>query len=127
MLQQSTLIPGFSQVFPGFRSQLYRLRPLNLGRMDVICGSCGALHWLSERDHGSTKARPTFMKCCKRGDVVLPDVLNPPLARQQLFTCSDPAAQNFRENIGAYNGALAFTSVNCHETGCGTGGVVPVK
>src|SRR6267378_2323236 len=44
----------------------------DLGRMDVACPRCRALHWLDERILESSAAAPKFNMCCGDGKVVLP-------------------------------------------------------
>ena len=68
---------------------------------------------IAERDSGSPAYRPTFNSCCRRGEVVLPPVKEPPEPLRSLLTSvTDQNAINFRQNIRHYNCALTFTSVN---------------
>jgi len=53
-----------------------------------------------------------FELCCKRGDVVLDKLRAPPPFLRALFEGDDPRARSFRQNIRAYNSALAFTSIS---------------
>lgn len=76
--------------------------------MNYTCDSCGALHFIGEQ----TKADKLFEKCCKRGDAVLDKLQAPPAEIRALLEGDDPRARSFRQNIRAYNGALAFTSVS---------------
>ena len=76
--------------------------------MNHACEFCGALHFIEEQ----TKADKLFEKCCKRGDAVLENIRTPPAEIQALLEGDDPRARSFRQNIRAYNGALAFTSVS---------------
>ncbi|KAG0123343.1 hypothetical protein HOY82DRAFT_495266, partial [Tuber indicum] len=83
-----------------------------LGRMDVACTACNALHWKGEwtrlRGHGIAGA---FESCCKRGDVrverlqVLPEPLN------TLMTGQDSQSRSFRQNLRRWNSLFAFTSI----------------
>ncbi|KAI3931447.1 hypothetical protein MKX01_040364, partial [Papaver californicum] len=43
-----------------------------LRKMDISCPVCGALHWINERVSSSSKKTPEFVKCCRRGKVILP-------------------------------------------------------
>ncbi|ORE12512.1 hypothetical protein BCV71DRAFT_280927 [Rhizopus microsporus] len=52
-------------------SQLSRLRPLDLGRMDKECSHCHALHWIDERQKTSSLSNSSWESCCKRGSVQL--------------------------------------------------------
>ena len=46
----------------------------NMGKMDVVCSNCGALHWASERLVNS----PGFGMCCFTGKVKIPRLEDPP-------------------------------------------------
>ena len=83
----------------------------NLGSMEIICPSCGALHWKNERLSRSTSINPKFGKCCSSGKVQLPRFTDPPPELSHLLSSNDHAAKNFREHIRRYNDALAMTSV----------------
>jgi hypothetical protein len=83
----------------------------DLGRMDVPCHECGALHWMDEKTQRSSKAHPKFGTCCNHGKIKLPALEDPPTAIQPMYLGSDPRAQEFRENIRQYNMAFAFTSI----------------
>ncbi|THC87783.1 hypothetical protein EYZ11_012768 [Aspergillus tanneri] len=96
----------------GYRSQIHHMRPLDLGRMDLECPYCKALHWKGERENGSTLRNPVFTKCCLRGEVQPPPVREPPYELSRLYTENTPEAREFRRNIRHYNGALCFTSMN---------------
>jgi hypothetical protein len=87
----------------------------DLGRMDVPCQHCGALHWFAEKTVKSPARAPKFGMCCDHGKVRLPPLREPPEALRALYTGNDPQAQEFRNNIRQYNMALAFTSVGVHE------------
>ena len=41
----------------------HTLRPLS----EVICASCGALHWIEERAGNTSKREPLFSTCCGKG------------------------------------------------------------
>ena len=84
-----------------------------LGKMNVQCTHCNALHWLDERLSGSTKANPKFGMCCTSGKIKLNELDPPPPEIQQLLSRQDPIAKKFREHIRNYNNALAMTSLGC--------------
>lgn len=90
----------------------------DLGRMDIICPSCGALHWEAERLSSSSAQVPKFGMCCNQGQVRLPLLQEPPAPLLGLFVGNDVQSREFRANIRQYNMALAFTSigVNDHKT-----------
>ncbi len=83
----------------------------DLGRMNVPCRHCGALHWMAERLAASSDSNPLFGLCCNSGAVYLPPQPDPPPAIRDLFTGRDAAAKEFRENIRQYNATSAFTSL----------------
>lgn len=77
--------------------------------MDIQCEFCGALHWRAETIGGTNME---FELCCKRGDAMLELLRPPPDVLRALLVGQDPRARSFRQNIRAYNSALAFTSVS---------------
>ncbi|KAG9220408.1 hypothetical protein CCMSSC00406_0006673 [Pleurotus cornucopiae] len=88
----------------------------DLGRMNVPCPHCGALHWADERVNRSRRtAAPEFGMCCDHGKVCLAALPPPPPILQGLLEANDAQAQEFRHNIRAYNMALAFTSLGVRE------------
>jgi hypothetical protein len=52
------------------------------------------------------------MPCCKKGDVTLPSIREPPPYLKYLLTDDDQLCRSFRTNLRAYNCAFAFTSVS---------------
>ena len=95
----------------GRQSYVENVTPLDMGRMDVSCEHCGALHWLAERRVRSSVHHPKFFTCCANGKVSLPLSREPPPTLLQLYTQSSSEATEFKDNIVQYNSALAFTSV----------------
>ncbi|KAF5318680.1 hypothetical protein D9619_010670 [Psilocybe cf. subviscida] len=89
--------------------------PHDLGRMDIECLSCHALHWDAERLSSSSKKNPRFGMCCSEGKVRLPMLEPPPEPLTTLLTANTPEAKHFREVNWKYNRALAFTSVGVKE------------
>ncbi|KAF8964922.1 hypothetical protein BDZ97DRAFT_1622190, partial [Flammula alnicola] len=87
----------------------------DLGRMDVECPHCGALHWMMEKLARSSATSPEFGFCCKSGKIQLPALQAPPEALKALFDGQDEQAKEFRENIWKYNRAFAFTSLKVKE------------
>lgn len=87
----------------------------DLGRMDILCSSCGALHWRAEMLSRSTAAAPRFGMCCNQGQVRLPSLLEPPPALRALFVGDNTQSKEFRLNIRQYNFALAFTSLGVND------------
>ncbi|KAF8972076.1 hypothetical protein BDZ97DRAFT_1913321 [Flammula alnicola] len=83
----------------------------DLGRMNVECPFCRALHWLDERVASTSSSRPEFESCCQRGKIILPNLTVPPTALYNLFVADTIQGKEFRKNITQYNAALAFTSM----------------
>jgi len=87
----------------------------SLGRMNIPCPNCRALHWAAKKLSSSSKDCPTFGICCMNGKVKLPSYQDPPLPLCHLLTSSEPAPVKFHEDIWKYNRALAFTSLGVNE------------
>lgn len=87
----------------------------SLGRMDIACTHCGALHWLAEATSDSTARNPRFGMCCNHGKVVLPELPQPPQQLKRLLVAADAQATEFRSHITQYNAALAFTSLGVND------------
>lgn len=84
----------------------------DLGRMDVTCPSCQALHWRDEQLSKSGPSSPVFGRCCNSGKITtLPRLPDPPPAFRELFSADSPIAKEFRSNIRQYNAAFAFVSL----------------
>ena len=81
-----------------------------MGRMDVPCSECGALHWICERLTRSSKRDPEFGTCCFIWKIKLPKVEDSPVELLNYLKGQDPISKSFRENIRQYNNALAMTS-----------------
>jgi len=79
--------------------------------MDIPCPSCKALHWIDERSYSSSKANTKFESCCKKGDVVLETLPDPPDTLKRLLSMEEVTSKDFRKNIREYNSALSFTSL----------------
>ncbi|KAK4509264.1 uncharacterized protein ATC70_007614 [Mucor velutinosus] len=54
------------------------MQPHYLGRMDVVCDGCGALHWDAARTTGQARSNNLFYSCCKKGKAILPLLQDPP-------------------------------------------------
>ena len=70
-----------------------------LGKMEVVCRSCNALHWMDEWLVKSSKRNPLFGMCCTSGKIKLPRLENPPGEILNLLSGQDHIAKKFRENI----------------------------
>ena len=85
----------------------------DLGRMNVVCSGCGALHWMDEKLSNSRQNNIKFGMCCFSGKMDLPKLHEPPPELFQLLTGTDDIAKDFRKDIRRYNNALAMTSLGC--------------
>ena len=93
-----------SQTIPAaYISQLYRLRPLNLGRMDKECLHCHALYWIDERQEISSMRNPTWESCCKQGSVYLQLSPDPPEYLKDLLERTDAQGRHFKDSLRQYN------------------------
>ena len=80
-----------------------------LGKMDVACPDCGALHWMSEQLVNS----PKFGMCCYSGKIKIPKLDDPPPELLHLLSGQEDICKKFRDRIHNYNNALAMTSLGC--------------
>ncbi|CEG73451.1 hypothetical protein RMATCC62417_08830 [Rhizopus microsporus] len=94
-------------------SQLSRLRPLDLGRMDKERPHCHVLHWIDERQETSSIRNPTWESCCKQGSVQLQLLPDPPEYLKNLLASTGTQGRRFKDNLRQYNAAFAFTSLGC--------------
>ena len=106
--------PEYLSLLPAAYNSSTRLcTPEQLGRMNVCCQFCSALHWLQERVSTSSMRNPSFENCCKQGAIVLRAPRDIPEFISNLFRADDALSKHFRDNIRQYNSALAFTSLKC--------------
>ena len=87
--------------------------PLELGRMDIECKECKALHWKAEgTDVKGTdiKGDSGFEICCKKGSVKLDPLAEPPEQLRYFLSSNDSPVRRFRSRIRQYNAALTYTS-----------------
>ena len=87
-----------------------RVNRYDCGNMDAVCPFCGALMFLGERVHPSTRAAPRFQMCCKGDKIELPKIDSPPDAYMELLRSTSQQGKHFRQYIRAYNNSFAFTS-----------------
>jgi hypothetical protein len=71
----------------------------DIGRMNVQCPFCNALHWNDERVSSSKHGHPEFGMCCAHGKVKLAPLQVPPRPLYNLFTAESLQAKEFRTNI----------------------------
>src|SRR6202789_1118790 len=82
-----------------------------MGKMDVVCPDCGALHWKWEKLTHSFK----FGMCCRSGKIKIPKLDDPPRELLDLLSGQEPKCKTFRDRIRNYNNALAMTSLGCDQ------------
>ena len=82
-----------------------------MGKMDIVCLDCGALHWACEKLSKSSQIHPKFGMCCFSGKIKLPKFEDPPVELLNLLQGQDSLSKEYRENIRQYNNALAMTSL----------------
>ncbi|KAN0083724.1 hypothetical protein V8E54_002812 [Elaphomyces granulatus] len=89
-------------------------RELQLGRMDVECRHCGALHWRAEvTPPNKPNVMPRFTMCCKNGGIAFTDaaIPDPPPILRALFSDRSKEARDFRTHIRQFNSALSYASI----------------
>ncbi|XP_045821889.1 uncharacterized protein LOC123914761 [Trifolium pratense] len=97
-----------SKLFRSSESQDY----MDFGDMDVCCVDCNALIWYQERaDKNKGKSHLKISLCCKKGNVTLPPMIEPPSLLRNLFNGLHPKSSNFLLNIRSYNNMFSFTSI----------------
>ncbi|KAH7836010.1 hypothetical protein Vadar_031941 [Vaccinium darrowii] len=82
-----------------------------LGKMDILCPQCSALHWMDERLARSSRSNPLFGTCCLQGKIKLHALITPPPPLKALFDGDDVRSKSFRMYIRVYNTTNAFTSL----------------
>jgi Helitron helicase-like domain at N-terminus len=84
----------------------------DLGRMNVPCSFCHALHWDGEKLAKSTKTNPLFGSlCCHSGATELPPEEPAPDYLHRLLTSDRQDGKLFRDHVGTINKAFSFVSV----------------
>ena len=83
----------------------------SLGRMDIKCPNCSALHWIDEKLVKSSMANPRFGACCLQGKINMSLLKTPPPQLQQLYDGVSVQSKSFRRYTREYNAANAFTSL----------------
>lgn len=77
-LQDPLQAPGLhEQIFIKIDALNHRRNPSHsLEGCTILCPSCGALHWIQERQKPYPKNQPTFSSCCSTGKLTLPSLPN---------------------------------------------------
>ena len=85
----------------------------DLGRMDIRCTACKALHWV--RESSATRRPPggeaSFQSCCIRGQVQIDPMRPLPEPLHSLMNAENAEARSFREVLRRWNSIFAFTSI----------------
>ena len=102
-----------SAVFKAFIEQRAHWTQHDLGRMNVVCSGCNALHWAAEKPKWSaTRAAGSFESCCKRGDAIVEKLQPLPEPLNTLMTGGDAQSKRFREGLRHWNSQFVFTSIS---------------
>ncbi len=67
----------------------------SLGKMDIPCSACGALHWMAEKLTNSSNTNPHFGICCVQGKIKLAHLQNLPPELDNLFRGQNSQAKEF--------------------------------
>jgi hypothetical protein len=86
-----------------------------MGKMDVICSHCGALHWKAEKLVKSPQTFPKFGTCCLSGKIQIKKLHDPPPELCDLLSDQDNISKQFCNHIQNYNNAFAMTSLGCNQ------------
>ena len=103
---------GQVQVPLAFLAQQDKWTSHELGRMNIKCRGCQALHWASEpsaKKRGEVEA--SFESCCKHGKAQV-EAMRPLPEPLNTLMCGDNArSRAFRVNLRRWNKEFAFTSI----------------
>lgn len=83
--------------------------PHYLGRMNIKCNFCFALHFAEEK-----LSNKKFSDCCKKGEVIIPSASPYPHLLKMLMTKQHVHSKNFMANIRIYNSAMSFASIGAN-------------
>ena len=96
----------------GFIDQRAKWITHDLGRMDIRCSGCQALHWVSEpsgkRPHGG---EASYHSCCKHRDAKLERMRQLPEPLHSLMSATDTRSKSFRRVLRRWNEQFAFTCI----------------
>ncbi len=98
------------------RNQNNRPELLDVGKKDVSCPSCDALHFEGEKNY-----KKKFSGCCGSGQITLTPLKEYPSEFKLWIT--DPAEKDkkFKDNLRKYNNAFAFASFGYQSVKFSTG------
>jgi len=88
----------------------------DLGRQEIECAACHALHWREElpKQKRRNPGEATFESCCKHGRVVIERRCPLPEPLNALMSGLDPEGRSFREHFRQWNSLFAFSSMLYH-------------
>jgi hypothetical protein len=85
---------------------------MDIGDQSFMCEECGANMWSLERaEKRETNNAPTFSLCCRKGNIALPKIQEPPRLLSSLLHGQDIRSKHFMERIRGYNMMFSFTSM----------------
>ena len=96
-----------------FMEQRTKWKGHDLGRMDIRCTGCKALHWTKESS-ASRRPRggePSFQSCCIHGQVQIEPMRPLPEPLNTLMNADNREAEAFRNELQRWNSLFAFTSI----------------
>ena len=70
-----------------------------MGKIDLVCSHCGALHWMSEKLFHFSQRTPTFGMCCYSAKIKLPKLDDPPPDLFTLLSDQDDVSKKFHDHI----------------------------
>ena len=100
---------GFTAAIASFRSHIViqrsQMESHSLSDFNEHCQFCDAVYYSKEKYRNL---------CCKKGQVAIPPVKEPPTCLKYLFELDTEEACYFSDNVQTYNGALAFGSLRAN-------------
>ncbi|GKB11365.1 retrotransposon protein, putative, ty1-copia subclass [Tanacetum coccineum] len=84
---------------------------MDIGDQIQTCHACKAKLWTGETNKKQISKKSPFTMCCKKGQVLLPKMEDPPKDLLDLFTASNPTSKYFIHNIRKFNSIFSFTSI----------------
>nr|GEX51378.1 hypothetical protein [Tanacetum cinerariifolium] len=84
---------------------------IDIGDKIQTCHACKSKLWTRETNQKQITKRSSFAMCCKKGQVQLPKMEDPPKDLLDLFTTNDATSKYFIHNIRKFNSIFSFTSI----------------
>ncbi|PWA92285.1 hypothetical protein CTI12_AA082010 [Artemisia annua] len=89
------------------RCQVY----IDIGDPIQTCKSCKAKLWRADTKTKGITEKNSFTMCCKKGEVEIPKMANPPKELLELYTGNDQISKRFFHDIRKFNRMYSFTSM----------------